>query len=240
MAETFPVPPPTTQQNPIESMVASIAGLLGQPDDPEVRRLAIECLDRAAAHMNGTGVYLTLHRDFTTTTFNNADRFLTLPNDWGWPACGYGLVYGPTLQLLGQIEWLSWQDFLSRQPSLNAQSNLSIGVPEIAAIRSELDNTVYLWPTIDSSRVGQITFPYYAHILRISEVADPADLRLNDEMREALRCGGEYYALMRRYKDRPAIYQPFLVTFTRAIVSAKATAQRYQMHLGNWARPGAI
>jgi hypothetical protein len=232
-----PITDPTVQ--PIDDLIGEVAGLIGRDSDPNVRARALRALDRAADRLNMAGVYLYRQKDQEYPdanlggAFTDAQATLTLPTDWGW-AENPARVYDDQGTLVGAPEWVAWDVY---QRHAVASTTNAKGVPELLSILSELDESVSLYPSIDTSAVTTITLSYYARLLRPSDATGDSNLYATQETFEALQSGGEAFIMRFRYKDDPRKWKPFMDDFRDTLRGAKAAAARREEAFYGFARP---
>ena len=233
MPELTHLPPQSTftsPDQPVDIMVNMVAGLIGGQDSLEDRSRAILWLDRAADWMNGAGIYLYRRKTQSYTSaagdFATGDKTLTPPTDWAWPSDGCKTLFGGATK--NHLEWLDYHIF---QQVKDKDSN---GSPQYLSIRSEMDDQIHLLPNIDTAVIDQIDLQYVARLQRPSE---NATMLISPEVREALICGGEAFALRLRYASKPGIWMPVWKQFERAMEQARIAAWRYRGAVHTNARP---
>lgn len=236
-----PVTNPTIAS--IDGMVSEVASLIGGEGDPNVKAKALKSLDRAADRMNMAGLYLFRRKEVNyqtaaaggsgTTLLENDDQTLPTPSDWGWPERSV-VAIDSNSNRLKQLFWQPWETFrlISAQDTTSAS-----GIPEFISIRNELEALLHFWPPIDTDSVAEIIVPYYARILRPSEVSD-SNLFASNEVIEALITGGEAFMMRFRHKNQPQQWLPFWNDFKDAITMAKGASHRNQQVQDIWAIPG--
>lgn len=222
-------------------MIGQVASLIGGDDDPDVRTLSMGFLDRAIDELNMNGIVLTQRKEATFDSLTNGQQTLTFPSDWGWPS-DRTFIYDNSNRLLRVIEWKVWEHF---RMLINDTDTTNYGVPEFVSVKSDLtDQLIYVFPFIDSSKVGKIIIPYFTRVSRISEVSTFTAL---PEIREGIIRYAEFFVMRYRYKDRPAIWGPFkadaVETMRRAIVAARRSEVGWHMgaipdESGNVGAPG--
>ncbi len=225
----------------VDGMVGEVADLVGGSEDPEVRSKAIKLLDRAADRLNLSGVFLyrrkVVEYDQNGTgdlDLTEGDTTITLPSDWGWPEKGV-FALDSNGDKHKEIMWLSWETFTE----LTGNTSGASGIPEAISIRNEIENLAHVWPPIKTADgdVDRLQVPYFARILRPSEVSD-ANLLASKETIEALITGGEALMMRFRHKNQPQIWIPFMNDFKVAAHQAKAAAHRNQQVIDSWATLG--
>lgn len=241
MTDFVHAPPVTTAGalQPIDSLVEIVAQAAGGSGDPEIRSLALVCLDRAADKMNMSGIFAFRQKDATYTTsdgsLTNGQSSLALPADWAWPLRNPALYLASAL--VGQVEWTSFDRFREFWSDLDTSDTSNYGTPAYLSIRSEIEELAYLWPFVSTADVDTIVVPYYARIQRLSEITD-TQVYLTPEAREALVAGGEAYMLRHVHMHEPQIWQPVWQQFLNTITQAKgASKRRNSASLASWAQP---
>lgn len=214
-------------RQPIDAMVGEVAGLVGGDDSPSAQAKALAFLDRAADTMNAAGVYLFRLKEEPYTPSSGATT-INLPTDWGWPTDPFTL-YDSASRVKGMVEWVPWEYFRAA-----AQDTSRNGVPSIASVKSEHDDTASIHPPVDTAQVSTMKVCYYARVQRPSEVEE---IYLTPETREALIAGGEFYMMRYRYKHQANVWMPFERLFLHAIDRAKGAAARRQGTYHNFAAP---
>jgi hypothetical protein len=220
--ELVHLPPESTLDNvhqPIDLMIDEVAGLIGGHTDPAVRAKAQFALDRAADWMNMSGIYMFRRKTETYDSLTADQATLDVPSDWGWPERN-PRVFDSSDNPNTHMEWLDWDQFRTRQ---NATDNS--GTPCIISARNELETTFAIHPGVDLGEVNSIELDYYARVQRPSE---HEEILILPEIREALICGGEAFAVRFRHLTRPRIWEPLWVQFTKAIKLAKGVTWRYR------------
>lgn len=209
-------------------MVDHVAGMIGASDDPDDRDIALSMLDRAADHLNLSGIFLYRQKTKTYSSLTEGQETLELPSDWAWPEDPV-LTLDSDNETTGKVQWVRWST-LEELIDRTAKN----GVPSYIAVRSQFDDTAKIFPFIDASDVSRIDMAYVA---RIPHPSEEEELHITPETREALTMGGEAYFMRRRYKDKPNIWRPFWAGFLDAITKAKAAAHRYQQTVNVYAQP---
>ena len=245
MADQLALKDPTTNKAvaTIDGMVSEVAGLVGGEDNINVKAKAIKALDRAADVLNMSGLYLFRRKEVTysnaaaggsgSTLLALGDKELTTPSDWGWPDPSVMAVDSDGNER-GEIFWQSWETFrrMATRDTSNANST-----PAWIAIRNEMEEVLHIWPPIDTEVIAQIIVPYFARILRPSEVGD-SNLYASQEAIEAMIMGGEAYMMRFRHKNQPQMWLPFWKLFEKTVLLARSAAHRNQQVLDTWAFPG--
>lgn len=230
--QLFATPPEVDVfEEPVDQLVAEVAGHVGWDNDITGRAKALAALQRAVRRMNIAGVYLFRMKEAvfaTGTDFNDGDTTLTLPTDWGWPA-ERAFAYNEDGRILSNIEWVDFVFLRSRGYNISTHTS----APQLAALRSEFGGHIHLYPAIDADTVETIAVPYYA---RIDDIATGSDLQLTPEAREALLTGGIAFMIQYRHSTQPAIWAPYFDDFKDALSRAKAASFRRQNN-GPLARP---
>jgi len=222
------LPPGTvTTDQPLDFMVDQVCALIGRSNDPELRTLALNSLDRASDNINAAGVLLYRQKEASFTGFTSAQATLTKPSDFAWPI-DPAYCYDTPGNILSRIEWKTWDVFEATLRNVG-----DTGRPTWASLRSPLDDDIYISPLIDPTNVTTIKMAYIARLQRPSE-ATGSTLRLIPEVREALIRGGEAYVMRLRYAKYPNIWTPFWGQFKESILSAQAADRRWlaTAHLG--------
>ena len=187
----------TTQ--PLDEMVEAIAGLIGQPGDPDGRALAMRCLQEGADQLNAGGVLLFSRKELEVEGLTQGQVSFELPSDWGWAERESAYALGPDDKPLEKLTWQPWENYRDMGPAGES-------VPQYLSIRSEADGIAFMHPAIDTARVSKLRIPYIA---RIPQLAESNELRLSPEARHALRAWAKAYVMQSTYIDKPAIYAPF-------------------------------
>ena len=217
-----------TSKQPIDVMIGEVAALIGGDDDPVAQERALAALDRAADRLNMSGLFLFRLGAEVEDAPTASQSTISIPSDWGWPTDpSYASRADGTI--INHIEWLAWDQF---QQTKGGSSDAA--VPAFAAIQNEFDQVAHVYPAIDTDEVDSVTLAYFTRILRPSEAAD---LYMTPETREALITGGQFFVLQFRYKDKPAIWQPYFKQFEITIQGARGAASRRQNAQHTWARP---
>ncbi len=230
--QTIPSPLLGTLQ-PIDAMIGIVAGFIGGPDDPEARDIALRYLDRAADRLNSAAVFLWSQKQQTYLLSNadyaDGDSTLLMPSDFGW-ATDTARALDASGNIVQVIEWLPWHRFKPMQENNPA----SPGTPEFISLLNEFETTLGIYPSVSAGAVSSIVIPYFARIQRPSEVSNTSIL-LTPEVREAMITGAEALIVRFRYASAPAVWQPFMGDFERAIQRARGAAGRQEQAIHTWA-----
>ena len=217
-ASFLPLPPQTILDRnvlSVDKLIDQLGGLFGQPEDPEIRQICRDCLDEAATRMNAAGIWLFNKKEWSAVGLTQGQTIIELPADWGW-ALDRPQVYDADGKLSAQIEWVGWENFRERAKD-------AVGKPEFASILSELDRVVHVYPAIDVAKVGSVSFSY---VTRLGTPSASNDLLMTEEAREALLTGARYFLMQYRYKDKPAVVQPYQQDFNTILRAAKYASGR--------------
>lgn len=221
--QTAPTSAAGANAQSVDALIDQIARLLGQPTDLEARQVAADALDAAARRMNIAGIWMSRLTEATyanatgggsgATLLTNEQRTLTLPSDWGW-AYGIPQIYNSDNDMVGNMGWLSWDDFLNyRATRLSTDEQ----VPEVLSIRNEHDGTAEVYPPIDTTSMQTLIVPYLA---RIQVPSSTGVIYLTEQAREALRTGGIAFAMQYQHRDQPEIWRPYVSDFNRVLQAA--------------------
>lgn len=237
MSETLVHLPPETGASlqPYEVLVQEIVSLVGGQDDEELVEKARVLIDRAADEMNTAGVYLHQFKEVTYTAavdYPTAQATLPLPSDWGWPEGRIAIYTGDSPVFHRFANWVDWHTFLKYRTK-TAVSDNSDGKPKIAAMKSELDDEVHLYPYPDPDEASQIIIPYFSRISRPSEAAL---LFITPEIREALIIGGQAKIMQYRHAKLPNVWRPWVDHFERMIDKVRNADHRRQQALYYWSQ----
>lgn len=206
---------------PIDDMINKVAGMVGQPDDPDARSLAISALDDAAGQLNLAGTYLVGLREFSFSPAADVSS-APLPPNWGWPF-GLGRIADENGVLKQYVQWVPWDTFWTYQINRLVATSL----PQMASIKNEAqDGQLYMYPTPTAAHIGYtFTFPYLSRVQRISETSQ---LYMTDELRTVLVTGGKAFIAMHRYMATPDIWKPIMQLFQQQIVQFRGAGDRTQ------------
>jgi hypothetical protein len=169
------------------------------------------------------------------TLLEDEDTTLPTPSDWGWPERGATALDGDG-NLLKEMFWIPWETYTLDN---DKEGGTTKTVPHFIAIRNEMESLIHIWPPADTSKVGKIVVPYFARILRPSEVND-SELLASKETIEALITGGEAFMMRYRHKNQPQMWIPFMKDFEKTAMKAKAAAHRNQQVFDTWCEPGEV
>lgn len=221
------VPPPNNivgTLQPVDDMINKVVSLIGQPDDPDARALAIQALDEAAGKINLRGIYLLGLKEFEFQFVANQQTY-PLPPDWGWsygtPRLQDDSLTPPYVKQL--INWVTWDQFWVGQ----INRVILPGIPYIFSVRSETrDGNLYTWP-IPTAELETLTV-HVPYITRVQRVSETTELYLTDELRTTLVSGGKAFIAMHRYLAQPNIWQPVMQLFLDNLNEFKGAADRNQ------------
>lgn len=208
------------EKQPIDAILGAAAGLIGLPDDPRGRALALSCMQAAIDRINAEAIWMFTRKEFQAgqdTPFTAGDTTFALPSDWGFPEAESAYVLDSTGKQMHKLEWKPWEVFRDLTPDPNN------GTPRYLSIRSPLDGTAYIWPSADPTTFATLRIPY---LRRLTSPMDGTDLVLTPEARHALKAWTEAYVMQRRYKDKPPIYIPFWQAAKEALLAALGADNR--------------
>lgn len=194
---------------PIDALVNTVAGLIGEPGDPDGRTAAMGYLQEAVDQLNAGGVLLFSRKELTVTNLVAGQNSFDLPDDWGWPEQQSAYALNVEGNQVEKLTWLPWEVYRD----LGA---VAASTPSYLSIMSDVDQTAFIHPPVDIDKVASLRIPY---LTRIPDLASSTQLRLSPEARHALRSWGKAFAMQDTYKDKPAIYVPF---FTQAKDATRA------------------
>src|SRR5262245_14703325 len=107
--EVLQTPPSTTiSTTAVDVIIEEVAGLVGGPDEPDVRELAIRCLDRAADRLNAQSIWMHRRKEASYGSLTAGQSQLTLPTDWGWPDRPV-YAFNSAGSQVGHIDWITWE-----------------------------------------------------------------------------------------------------------------------------------
>jgi hypothetical protein len=184
---------------PLDALINTVAGMVGEPGDPDGRAAAMGYLQEAVDQLNAGGVLLFSRKELTVTDLVAGQSSFALPDDWGWPEQQSAYALNADGNQVQKLTWLPWEVY--RDIGVVAAS-----VPNYLSIMSDADQTAVICPPIDIGSVASLRIPY---LTRIPDLASTTQLRLSPEARHALRSWGKAYAMQDTYKDKPPIYSPF-------------------------------
>lgn len=230
--------PPATSisTTAVDVLIEEVAGLVGGPDEPDVRELAIRCLDRAADRLNMQSIWMHRRKEATFTSFTDGQSTLTLPSDWGWPDRPV-FAYDSDGNQVAHIDWVTWD--MMRAAIQTTDTTQQRSVPNYISIRTVMDELLYLFPYINTGSLATIIVPYFTRVLRISEVSD-GSLYITKEAREALLTTAQFLIMQRRHAAKPAIWGPWREDAIIAVTLARGAAAREEGMMRPAAAPSEV
>ena len=233
--EVLQTPPSTTiSTTAVDVIIEEVAGLVGGPEEPDIRELAIRCLDRAADRLNAQSIWMHRRKENSFTSFTDGQSTLTLPSDWGWPDRPV-YSYDSDGNQVAHIDWITWDSM--RHAIQTTDTTQQRSNPYYISIKSVMDALLYIYPYIDSTKISTIIVPYFARVLRISEISD-GNLYITREAREALLTTAQYLIMQRRHASKPNIWLPWRQDAITAVILARGAAAREEGMMRPTIAPG--